>query len=145
MLESELRLEVIATFSALNEALSQLSHAIQNESHLVAWAQDTDILNVREKISAVLNQLYYIDNQDPREIIVCPGFVGASPLTIKLAVAVNECKESFKKSVLSLKTAKISMKKTETLNAVGLSRLHLKQCYRKIPILSHFPHKISWI
>ncbi len=31
-----------------------------------------------------------------------------------------------------------------TLKSVGLARLHLKQCYRKIPILSHSPLKISW-
>src|SRR5207302_3907658 len=33
---------------------------------------------------------------------------------------------------------------SQTLRKIGLPRLHLKQCYRRIPILPTRPHKVSW-
>lgn len=32
----------------------------------------------------------------------------------------------------------------ETLKRIGLSRLHLKQCYRRIPFFNERPSKVSW-
>lgn len=167
--ESELRVEVLDAFLALTQAITNLCIAVKMESHLVSWVQDSDLplfptdkpLSAREKSTVVISQLQYTQNQAPREIIVCAGFIGASPSTINLATVVNECKDRFKKSILALKSAKIPTRDpfltdkmnsilsrahitTKTLQKVGLARLHLKQCYRKIPILNGAPQKISW-
>lgn len=167
MLESELRLEVLDAFFSLTQAISNLCDAINQDSDLIAWVQDhilfpADVrVSARQKACAILNQLQYTDDQAPREIIVCAGFVGASKHTLNLAILLNECKDRFKKSVLALKSAKISpsdpaltekihsvlsrsLSTAITLKSAGLSRLHLKQCYRKIPILKDKPCKISW-
>lgn len=167
---SELRIEVLESFAALTCTLSNLCAAIKKEQGLIAWVQDHDKdslfplvpgLTVREKAIAVFNQLQYLDHQAPREILVCAGFIGASHETLSLVTIVNECKERFKNSILALKSAKIAKtdptltEKLEplitrtynssiTLKKMGLSRLHLKQCYRKIPILSNPPEKIRW-
>ncbi|MGD9592090.1 MAG: DNA replication terminus site-binding protein [Candidatus Berkiella sp.] len=164
---SESRIELLAAFDALTDALSQLCNAILLESHLVAWLHHNPLhcainpeLNIRENICQVLTLLYYRNDQAPREIMVCPGFIGASSSTLKLATQVNECKERFKIAVMALKnekritqlpefTEKInSMMRNVSLSTAlshsGLSRLHLKQCYRKIPILNQAPSKISW-
>ena len=116
----------------------------------------------RETTFQALAQLEYLDTQEAREIIICPGFIGASPETLTLIDTLNQHKENFKKSILALKQQKIPLsdpvinekfegilKKRPTLTAqtlqkFGLARLHLKQCYRIIPILPLFPLKISW-
>lgn len=169
MLESELRLEVLDSFAVLAQAITKLCDAILQDSTLIAWVHEsaqvclsqTHLSSARDKACVAFNQLQYTDNQAPREIIVVPGFIGASSSTLKLASEVNECKDRFKKSILSLKSAKISPldpiltqkmnsilsrnnATAQTLQSAGLARLHLKQCYRKIPILLHAPQKISW-
>jgi hypothetical protein len=167
MLESTFRIEVLDAFEALTHALSILSQSVQAEIDLMAWVQNNPHLhastsNAREKAITILNQLQYLDEQDPREILICAGFVGASSQTLAHVAEVNQAKERFKKSILALKAANIP--KTDpfltaeleaflntrhphtahTLKRMGLTRLHLKQCYRKIPILKHPPKKISW-
>lgn len=171
MLVSELRINVLDAFSALTQSLSDLCAAIKSDSAFIAWTQnDSNFfseepdLNPREKTIKVLNQLEYIEHQAGRDIIVCAGFICASDSTLKLALRVNECKDLFKKSILSLKKIKIDHENNENrvltekidstsqkhlpirqaLQQMGLARLHLKQCYRKIPILPHAPQKISW-
>lgn len=168
VLESELRLEALDSFGVLTQAIAKLCDAILQDAALIAWVQESSYFSLppthcsaRDKACAAFNQLQYMDNQAPREIIVVPGFIGASSPTLKLASEVNECKDRFKKSILALKSAKISPldpmltqkinsllsrnnAAAQTLKSAGLARLHLKQCYRKIPILSRAPQKISW-
>ncbi len=166
MQSSELRIELLQAFDELTNALTLLCTAILGEPHLIAWLHDTDSQTVqslpqaREKTCHILTQLQYHNLQAPREIILCPGFIGASPSTLKLATQVNECKDRFKKTVLALKADKLithhpeltekinsmmrNLSLSKTLHSSGLSRLHLKQCYRKIPILLAAPQKISW-
>ncbi len=143
MLESELRIEIVNTFQQLTQAIWHLCDAIKLESALIAWVQDSE--NAREKACEIFSQLQYLDNQAPREILICAGFIGASQTTLDLVQKVNHCKARFKQSVLALKQAKISTEDPLLeLKKMGLARLHLKQCYRQIPILKEVPHKISW-
>lgn len=168
MLGSELRIEVLESFTALVTSLSNLSAAIKQEDHLIAWIQEAPSLfpfpiglSSREKAMMIFNQLEYLNHQAPREILICAGFIGATPPTLSLAHQVNACKDRFKQSILALKNARIMksdplitqafetfLSRTSptayTLKKMGLARLHLKQCYRKIPILPHAPLKISW-
>lgn len=168
MSKQDLQIEVLDAFSTMTNAISNLCEAIIQEPSLVAWLHDPLIPNsslhgieARKKASYILSLLQYQPNQAPREIILCPGFIGASLPTLKLAMQVNERKDRFKKSVLALKNDKLLTKNpalTDKMNSIisrnlgqsnalaqmGLSRLHLKQCYRKIPILEAAPHKISW-
>ncbi len=167
MQDSSHHIEVLNAFSALTLAISTLCDALVKESHLIAWTQNNGenaqlaSHQSREKACQILQALQYQDNQAPREILLCPGFIGASLPTLKLAMHVNECKDKFKKTVLALKAEKLisqspqltekmhsivsrNLSTAKTLSTTGLSRLHLKQCYRTIPILEHAPHKISW-
>lgn len=169
MLESELRIDVINHFEKLTNHIERLCQAILEDEGLVAWMQDIDNLpyssgvdSHREKACNIIRQLEYLDDQAPREILISAGFIGASPETLKLAQELNEGKNAFKQSVLALKSLKLSIKDnliaqdmqsilkkrpnvlTKTLQHAGLSRIHLKQCYRQIPILLHAPQKISW-
>lgn len=166
----QLRQEVIETFNLMLLTLENLSHIMLNESHLMAWVADSSdffnfppSLSVREKIISILTQYEYLPTQAPREIIVCPGFVGASEHTLEIITQLNHQKDAFKQAVLALKKVKANLLDEELFRAfdyfqshkrhnstaahlrtMDLARLHLKQCYRKIPILKAAPLKISW-
>lgn len=165
-----LRRDVIDAFEAMCLSQNQLNLALIAENNLMAWVMDTgELFNFpkhysnREKIIQVLSQYEYFSTQAPREIIVCAGFVGASQETLNIVTTLNAQKDEFKRSILALKKIKPLIQDNEltqafetilshkrnlptasNLKKLGLSRLHLKQCYRKIPILSQAPSKISW-
>lgn len=168
--ESELKLSVIENFSSLAEVMQDFNQHMLQDKDLTAWVQQEDyplptydtVDSHRARAAKIYQQFQYLDTQAPREIIVCAGFLGASEKTIKAAERVNDHKEKFKQSMIQLRQANISPKDNwlttqfenllhkranithETLEKMGLARLHLKQCYRKIPILQHAPHKITW-
>tara|TARA_R110002110_G_scaffold415807_1_gene656415 strand:+ start:29323 stop:30219 length:897 start_codon:yes stop_codon:yes gene_type:complete len=170
MLEYELRDNLLEAFNQLTLTIDALCDAILCDSTLVAWLQDIKDYpslikgktSPREQVCSVIKRLEYFDTQQPREIIVAAGFIGASTETIELAEAVNLKKLHFKKSMLMLKAAKLNLKEKQisdgiqsilskrpsstsrALQNLNLARLHLKQCYRQLPILKHTPQKINW-
>jgi hypothetical protein len=169
MLESELRIDVLNSFLNLEKSLIKLSAAVLDDSNLIGWLESAPLqpttpeqIILRKRALAAIQQLEYHEEQAPKEILVLAGFLGASPETLNVVSELNNRKKAFKQSVLKLKYAKISLKcpylqnlfeetlhkrsqfTQNTLKRFGLSRLHLKQCYRSLPILSSAPHTISW-
>lgn len=169
-LSSELKIDVLNAYQNLTVEFQRLEHALQQESHLVAWLHQMPEhfppalhgYTVRDRAYQLIHQIEYLDKQDPREILVCPGFIGASSTTLEVVRKLNEAKDHFKQAILNLKKAKLTLKDralnqefesllnsrtfnvSRALNRMGLSRLHLKQCYRRLPILPAAPKKISW-
>jgi hypothetical protein len=143
-------------FLDLTQSLENLGEGIRQDVDKVVWVQSVPVIPSavapRETVIRILNQLFYLPEQLPREILVCAGFVGASQETLALAQKVNECKAVFKQRMIDVKAEKLSVNEllmrspatAAVLKKAGLSRLHLKQCYRKIPILKEAPSKISW-
>lgn len=151
MQDSALRQDVLTAYSNLQMSLEKVGIAVKAESALLAWVHDDadkplifGDLGAREKAMALLTQNEYLDSQAPREILVLPGFIGASAETLHLLKELNEVKDRFKKSVLALKVAHKPSQFTQAMHAMGFARLHLKQCYRKVPILKLAPLKMSW-
>ena len=169
-LSSELRIDVLNAYQELINQFSQLNQAMQQDHALVAWLhhlppyfpRHDQNRHTRDLAYQLIHQIEYLDSQDPREILVCPGFIGASTETLSCVQSLNDAKNAFKEAILRLKEAKLSIKDkklnqdleqllnhrdfntSRALNRMGLSRLHLKQCYRRIPILPAAPKKISW-
>lgn len=158
---------VLETYVALQKSLAAFATGIRQDMHLPAWisCDDPKLLpfstqaDPRENAIQAFSQLYYLDHQAPREILIMAGFVGASQHTIDLAIQLNACKTAFKSAMLALKAVKSvpdlsdpndtdqathRSPMAKRLHQLGLSRLHLKQCYRLIPILEAAPKKISW-
>jgi len=152
MQESALRQDVLDAFTVLQNSLDGLCSAIKAESELIAWVQqesDTALflgdLSVREKAIALFKQLDFLSRQAPREILILPGFIGASAQTLAQVYQVNQAKDQFKKQVLALKAALLKPSSlSNAMHQMGLARIHLKQCYRKIPVLALAPVKMSW-
>ncbi len=166
---SELCLDVINSFKALKSHLTTVNeHVCVLDRDLPAWIQPSDKLpalpdtSYRRQACQLLSQIEYLDGQQPREILFGAGIIAASSATLIALEQLNQAKKIFKQSMLKLKAAKISPKHeflvehfedllmqrdpgiATTLARMGLARVHLKQCYRKIPCYSQRPNKIAW-
>lgn len=166
---TELCIDVINSFKELKTNLEiAREHICLLDKDLPAWFQPPEKLPIqphsttRQQACTLLGQLEYLDLQQPREILVGAGIIAASQPTITAIQALNEAKNNFKQAMLKLRAAKIAtshdlltdnfekllMERVPDLKAamsrMGLARLHLKQCYRKIPFFLHRPNKISW-
>ncbi len=161
-----IRIQVLESFSALQDRLADLQQTLLQDHQLLGWIQETDSnlsgYQLRAFAFKQISQLEYLPKQAPREILLCVGFLGANPPTIDALHALNQAKLQFKKAMLTLKAAKVPLHDpylTETmenilgqrpeqtrllLKKMGLARLHLKQCYRLIPTLLKAPTKLSW-
>lgn len=168
-LESEYRIAVLLSYQELQDALLFLQERIViQDARLPAWFEPPQDLSyppaepVRKQVFSLLSQLEYLDHQKPREILIGAGLLAASLQTYTAIEHLNLCKDRFKAAMLALKAAKIKVSDpyltehfeskfvsrstvtAKTLRRVGLARLHLKQCYRRIPLFKERPHKVSW-
>lgn len=161
-----IRIQVLESFSGLQDCLADLQQALLGDHKLLGWLQeaDSDLSGYQLRAFAFeqISQLEYLPKQAPREILLCVGFLGANAPTIDALLALNQAKAQFKKAMLALKAAKVPLHDpylTETmenilgqrpeqtrllLKKMGLARLHLKQCYRIVPVLDKVPTKMSW-
>jgi hypothetical protein len=166
---TELCIDVINSFKALQRSLQTVTeHVCVLDKDLPAWFQAPPSLamppqaSVRQQACILMQQLEYLDTQQPREILVGAGIIAASNETLIALQELNIAKNIFKQSVLKFKAAKIATNHdlisqnfetmlsqrdpefASNLRRMGLSRVHLKQCYRKIPYYLLRPNKISW-
>ena len=162
---TDLRSEVLGAFLHLRHRLSLAREALLNELPFPAWIEQApnqaSIQQIRFQAISVIEQLEYGPSQAPKETLLCAGIIAVSCPTLEAFSAVNEAKLQFKKAVLALKASFLPLNDPElndsiekalgqpsetrqTLRQLGMARLHLKQCYRKIPLLDKAPQKVSW-
>lgn len=162
MNQSLLRISLLESFEHLLATLDDFCTSLRQDAVLPAWVSRTeeevrDGLDIRLKAVSLYQTLWYEDGQDGRETLTCPGIIGASPETLAVARQCNEAKDAFKAAVLALKTLTkpevnaLMMdlhKRHETvavaMKRMGAARLHLKQAYRRIPLLEQRPEKIGF-
>lgn len=108
----------------------------------------------------LLTDLWYRGNQDGRETRTRHGLLLADEQTIDLINAINNQKDNFRTAVNAEKQrldkeqwrqreqqlGEIASPLRDSLTYSGLRRVHLKQCYRHIPLLADKPTKVgfSW-
>lgn len=162
------KIKVLDSYTELQAAIQNLSKHLAVEVHRPAWLQPLPYptLHHDSPHHAALNliqQLQYQEGQEGREILIGVGLFGVSQETFNQLTLINQLKSAFKYNILTLKAQDIKttdewlalefealLHKTrhqetqDTLMRTGLSRLHLKQCYRQIPLLSQRPEKVSW-
>ncbi len=151
---SELCIDVINSFQVLQGHLNAVrEHICVLDRDLPAWYQPPVSLHSlanssqRDQAASLIGQLEYLDGQQPREILVGAGIIAASAETIEVLNQLNLAKNKFKQAMLNLKAAKIGLTHellAQNLSRMGMARVHLKQCYRKIPYYLQRPNKIAW-
>lgn len=160
--EIALRLEMIRCYDLVKENIAKLQASIHSDAHLPAWVLRTESeqknnVSHRDKASWIIGLIHYLDDQEAKEAITCPGILGASEETIKIAEQLNAAKNDFQSAMLALKGYKLTLAEpyirdidnpvsmtSESLKQAGLSRIHLKQTYRTVPILDEKPIRIGF-
>ena len=153
MKNDSLESQCISNFEILEQALGKLPNL--TPSNLSSFYKPEPL-----KTSSFNNQIhdiYYQNNEDGRLTNRYWGVIGSTKNNITTLKNINTLKTTFQKSVIELRHAnqhkwldlyhKINTREgiiSEPLTESGLSRLHLKQTYRQIPILDSQPKKIAF-
>jgi len=156
--------DLVDEFRALTQALQDLrQHLMSSQpTHYYPLTDSEESLNAAPLTLAcdLISDLWYQGDQDGRETRARHGLILADESTIHLINTVNEQKDRFRSAVnaekqqldkqqwadrqqqLSLHGSKLR----ESLSFAGLQRVHLKQCYRHIPLIVDKPIKVgfSW-
>ncbi len=147
--------ELLASLDALHNTLKAFSTALLT-SPLPHWIPGSDCTLTLDDACQLYCDIWYRDGQDGRTTISQHGLIGADASLIHLAHAVNTAKTLFKQHATGYRLSEDcdlqqqlqhrSHELAALLNRQGVARLHLKQCYRHIPILDRCPDKIgfSW-
>ncbi|BBB30094.1 conserved hypothetical protein [Neptunomonas japonica JAMM 1380] len=151
---------IIDAFEQLMESLLIFDKQLST-SHLPISlpSQERDVLTQQQALDQVryyYSNIWHSDDTDGRRTQSCYGLVGANTETLESAVKLNTAKDKLRISVgllqkSELKTASEQLHRRSqalalVLNNQGLGRIHLKQCYRHIPLLDSTPHNVrfSW-
>lgn len=164
----EYHLAIVDSFRLLCDALTEASRQLRDTVDLPCWMQPLDTLALRDprphtQAIRLLNQLDYLDGQEGREILLGVGIFAVRQPAYDALFQLNQAKAAFKYAIQNLKCqglksdeealshafrallAKTRHDDTHTsLHRSGLLRLHLKQCYRQIPLLKKRPARVSW-
>lgn len=150
---------VIIAFDEMSKALSEFSQALLQSEHPIAIPSQ-DVRGQSHQSLQYCQQLFtniwHTDDNDGRHTKSDYGLIGASAQLVSKVQQLNETKLAFKDSVQLLKRSEInnlpellkkrSRRLADILEQDGLARLHLKQCYRLIPVLKTRPDSVrfSW-
>ena len=149
-MEIELQTSLNDAFKTLATAMLKFELQLRN-SKLPLWLPLTEAeisagLSMKDKALALYTDLWHQGEGDGRVTINCHGLIGANSKLIESAEQLNHAKLRFKQLVGSLKIKNPSVVNqllrrrsralSQRLQRAGLARLHLKHCYRQVPILS---------
>lgn len=157
--------QVIIAFDSMNKALIEFSETLRQSNQPIYIPSQSDNTEPDQQLlycQQLFTNIWHTDGNDGRNTKSDYGLIGASSHLLNKAQQVNKTKTAFKDSVQKLKRSEINSlpellykysrlhKRTRLLANVleqdGLARLHLKQCYRQIPVLDTRPDTVrfSW-
>ncbi|MBR9867208.1 MAG: DNA replication terminus site-binding protein [Oceanospirillales bacterium] len=154
MMSSTNTVELIESLHQLNRELLSFSEQLL-KSTLPFWLPGETARNLKEA-SHLYTDIWYRDGQDGRTTISQHGIIGAGPELIEAALRLNHAKSSFQELATHYRISQSAEilqelhRRSETIAALlhrhGASRIHLKQCYRQIPVYDTCPSRIgfSW-
>ena len=150
MKSDSLESKCISNFEILESELGKLPRSLSTQ-----YYQPKQL--TPHTINDQLCDIYYQNDQDGRLTNSYWGAIATSSENIKTLEYINVLKSNFQKSVIQLRQSnqntwlntynKINSREdiiSAPLTNSGLSRLHLKQTYRQIPILKSQPIKIAF-
>lgn len=154
---------IVEQYDGLQGRLKQLSLTLKQRTpaHWIAqndWEKEHGI-SMLDTACDILTDVWYRDGQDGRETRSRHGFILADTLLQQQVVAINGSKDALRHAINDYQRQNpnadddirqlLGQRHSEfraQLTVSGLARLHLKQCYRHIPLLDNKPEKIgfSW-
>lgn len=155
--------DLTSEFDALVAALQTLRQQLQN-ARPALWIPlnpgEQKTTSQLQFLTDIICDLWYRDGQDGRETRSRHGLVMANAEIAEQIRTINLQKDRFRKAVQQVRQeldnsdwlehySKLGQRHDslrESLTFAGLKRVHLKQCFRHIPLLEHCPQKVgfSW-
>jgi len=148
--------ELIEAFDALNHGLADFCRQL-SQSDRAIWIPRSDSesrLAERDFARSLIADVWYRDGQDGRCTRSRHGLIGADEALLASARRLNQHKAAFQQAASSLNVQRLRELPTQLahrcalladmLNHQGLGRVHLKQCYRQVPILERTPTRIGF-
>lgn len=149
-------LSILESFDLMQHHLQQFNEQLLQEKPRHWLPTSSHPPSPHQYLASLYGDIWYRDGLDGRETRNLWGLIGCSNLLLTRARAVNTYKSEFRCAIKTYKeqTGKFPDKAlqkradalAEKLNRSGLARLHLKQCYRLLPVLDHAPTQVgfSW-
>ncbi|WP_417222793.1 DNA replication terminus site-binding protein [Amphritea sp.] len=146
--------ELVDSLNGLHQALLIFSQQL-SASTLPFWLPGPTARNLPQA-AALCTDIWYQDGQDGRTTLSQHGIIGADSQLIDATLKLNQAKADFQRLATQYRLSQTtdlleqlhqrSEKIAALLHRHGAARLHLKQCYRQIPLLMQCPDKIgfSW-
>lgn len=148
--------ELKSRFTELETSLAALCNHLQNErpAHMFPLSKTEEKAHPDRInwITDLFSDLWYRDGQDGRETRSRHGIIMSTPRTLELATQVNLAKAGFTETARKIKSQSEAHWKEasatlparsavfrDLLGTSGLSRVHLKQCSRALPLLEQRP------
>lgn len=149
--------ELVSAFDHLTGQLQQLAQQLR-ASHLPLWVPLTDAeqdagVTPRAKAIALYCNLWHQGDGDGRVTESRHGLVAIDTATAQQVHAVNQAKQRFQHAITPFRQqqaewrAELQNRGIElrvALASKGLTRLHLKQCYRQLPLLGQHPQRVGF-
>lgn len=154
MMSSTSATELVDSLNQLNRELLSFSAVLQ-KSTLPFWLPG-ETARTLQQAADLYTDIWYRDGQDGRTTISQHGLIGATPELIEATQKLNRAKADFQRIATLYRVSESPelqhelYKRSETiaglLHRQGASRIHLKQCYRQIPVFEICPAKVgfSW-
>ena len=142
---------LINAYEQLEQALSELRLLLSDQR--VIFQLFTPDTSETINLSHLLTQIWYTQEGDGRRTLNQYGLVGVPPSFIPLLQQINQKKLFFKQAIQDYREQnkepgpflfKRACELNLGLSKAGLARLHLKQCYRTLPILESCPDKVTF-
>ena len=152
---------LIESFDQIVQGSQQLCKTLRSEQNSL-WlplseADTIQNLTPLQKATSYYQDFWYQNGQDGRETRSCFGLIAANEEQLKQAIMINQHKEVFKQQVKQLQTqqkkhwnelkgqlAQRHNQLRESLHFSGLTRLHLKQTWRHIPVIERCPSRVGF-
>ena len=147
-------IDLVDSLVQLNQVLLKFTDSLR-ASQMPFWLPGKTATNL-EQAASLYADIWYQDDQDGRTTRSQHGLIGANAELVSCAIELNTAKALFQKLAIEYRLSQSSElqqslhhrteKLAELLHRQGASRLHLKQCYRQIPVMETRPIKIgfSW-
>ncbi len=153
--------DLVQRFDTLVEMTATLCHQIRTQ-HQGFWLpltqnEQAQGMSELDKACQILQDFWYQDGQDGRETRSCFGFIALPDEVLTLAEQINQHKTQLKHTIQALQKSNkqqwLEMKGQlsrrhpslqEQLHFSGLSRLHIKQTWRTIPVIPRTPIRIGF-
>lgn len=151
--------DITEAFEQLKESLYHFDKQLALSALPISLPGEQQIIqayNKNQHTRQIYTDIWHSGDQDGRRTLSCFGLVGASPELLGAARQLNRDKDQFRSRIAQLKKSELpeisqhlhhrSQTLAARLNRAGLGRLHLKQCYRHIPLLDTQPDNVrfSW-